>query len=238
MRVGVTLPSFRDDAAAAVVGAIRAEALGLHGVFVFDHLWPLGQPERPALSAWPLLGAVAASTSRVVLGPLVARVGLLPDELLLAAAATLARIAPGRVVAGIGTGDSASAPENAAFGIDYPPAADRRAAMARCADALVAAGLPVWIGGGAPRTVEVAVRTGAALNLWQAAPDTVARYAGRCEVTWAGVLPAEEPALLEHLRALADAGASWAVGVWPPSLEALAGAATVLAGAGRGGSGR
>ncbi len=42
MRVGVTLPTFRDDAA-ALDAARRAEALGLDGVFVFDHLWPLGQ---------------------------------------------------------------------------------------------------------------------------------------------------------------------------------------------------
>ena len=46
MRIGVTLPSFRDDAS-AVDAARQAERLGLDGVFVFDHLWPIGQP-RPA----------------------------------------------------------------------------------------------------------------------------------------------------------------------------------------------
>ena len=53
VRIGVTLPSFREDAS-AVDAAILAERLGLDGVFVFDHLWPIGQPDRPALSAMPL----------------------------------------------------------------------------------------------------------------------------------------------------------------------------------------
>ncbi|HYA67838.1 MAG TPA: LLM class flavin-dependent oxidoreductase, partial [Acidimicrobiales bacterium] len=113
LRVGVTLPSFRDDVA-ALEAAARAEAAGLDGVFVFDHQWPLGRPERPAISSFPLLGAVAARTDRVALGPLVARVGVVPDALLVAQMASLALIAPGRVIAGIGTGDSMSAPENRA----------------------------------------------------------------------------------------------------------------------------
>jgi len=95
----VTLPTFRDDA--AVLGAARrAEELGLDGVFVFDHLWPMGAPQRPALSAFPVLGAIAASTRRVCFGPLVARVGLVPVAVLVAELLSLDRMAPGRLIAG------------------------------------------------------------------------------------------------------------------------------------------
>ena len=45
---------------------VRAEALGLDGVFVFDHLWPIGNPDGVgAARATPLLGALAAETTRV-----------------------------------------------------------------------------------------------------------------------------------------------------------------------------
>jgi alkanesulfonate monooxygenase SsuD/methylene tetrahydromethanopterin reductase-like flavin-dependent oxidoreductase (luciferase family) len=74
VRVGVTLPTFRDDTL-AIEAAREVERLGLDGAFVFDHLWPAGAPERPALSCFPMLGAVAASTGRICFGPLVARGG-------------------------------------------------------------------------------------------------------------------------------------------------------------------
>jgi alkanesulfonate monooxygenase SsuD/methylene tetrahydromethanopterin reductase-like flavin-dependent oxidoreductase (luciferase family) len=224
LRVGVTLPTFRDDAAALDTAA-RAEVLGLDGVFVFDHQWPLGQPERPAISSFPLLGAVAARTERVALGPLVARVGLVPDGLLVAELASLAHIAPGRVVAGIGTGDSMSAPENRAFGIPFAAAADRRVSLGRCARALAAIGLPVWVGAGAEATVAVAVAAGAAVNLWGASPAEVAGLVGRCEVTWAGPVPDDAASIAAHLEAMARAGATWVVCAWPASLEAVADAA-------------
>jgi alkanesulfonate monooxygenase SsuD/methylene tetrahydromethanopterin reductase-like flavin-dependent oxidoreductase (luciferase family) len=224
VRVGVTLPSFRNSAQDATVGARLAEELGIDGGFVFDHLWPLGQPERPALASYPLLGSLAARTERLVVGPLVARVGLVPDEVLVAAMATLARIAPGRVVAGVGTGDSASRQENDAYGIAFPPAALRVAAAARCAQALALLGVPVWLGGGARATVTVARDAGAAVNLWQASPATVAELAASGEVTWAGTMPSDRVACARHLRSLAEAGASWAVCVWPDSLEELAAA--------------
>ena len=35
----------------------RCEAAGLDGVFSFDHLFPAGQPHRPAMSAYPMLAA-------------------------------------------------------------------------------------------------------------------------------------------------------------------------------------
>ena len=101
MKIGVTLPQFRHEARSAIETARRAEGLGLDGVFCFDHLWPMGRPDRPALSSAPLLGAVAASTSTVTVGTLVARVGLVPDGVLTAVLAGLATISGDRMIAGI-----------------------------------------------------------------------------------------------------------------------------------------
>ncbi len=60
VKIGITLPQFRDEADTALEAARRAEELGFDGVFCFDHLWPMGRPDRPALSSAPLLGALAA----------------------------------------------------------------------------------------------------------------------------------------------------------------------------------
>jgi alkanesulfonate monooxygenase SsuD/methylene tetrahydromethanopterin reductase-like flavin-dependent oxidoreductase (luciferase family) len=223
MKVGVTLPTFRDDLA-ALDAARRAEELGLDGVFVFDHLWPLGSQERPALSAFPMLGAVASVTTTISFGPLVARIGLVPDDVLVAEFASLAHMAPGRLIAGMGTGDRKSAAENDAYGIPPGPPDERRLALAACARAVLAGGVPVWVGGGSMTTIELAVDlgAGAAVNLWNGQPSAVAALSGRCEVTWGGPVAGEIPQIAQELSELAGAGATWAVCAWPESLEAVA----------------
>ena len=232
MRVGVTLPTFRDDLA-ALDAARRAEQLGLDGVFVFDHLWPMGRRDRPALSAFPVLGAVAAVTTRVCFGPLVARVGLVPDDVLVAELASLRTMAPGRLIAGLGTGDRESAAENKAYGIPPGPPDERRLALAGCARRVLALGVPVWVGGGSTATTVLAVDLGpgAAVNLWQGQPAAVSGLTARCEVTWGGPVAADVPAIAEELSELAAAGATWAVCAWPSSLEAVAEVAGLLRGA-------
>jgi alkanesulfonate monooxygenase SsuD/methylene tetrahydromethanopterin reductase-like flavin-dependent oxidoreductase (luciferase family) len=48
-----------------------AEEVGFDGAWVFDHFSPLyGDRGGPCLEAWTLLGALAAHTSRIRLGPL------------------------------------------------------------------------------------------------------------------------------------------------------------------------
>ena len=62
--LGVTLPQFSERPGPAVEACLDAHGLGFGGVFVFDHLWPLGQPSRPALEGWTLLAALAAEVGR------------------------------------------------------------------------------------------------------------------------------------------------------------------------------
>ncbi len=223
------MPTFRHDAL-AIEAAQRAEELGLDGVFVFDHLWPMGAPERPALSAFPVLGAVAAATRRVSIGSLVARVGLVPDEVLVAELLSLALIAPGRVIAGLGTGDRKSAAENVAFGISYDPPDQRRLALRRCARYLLGAGIPVWVGGGSAATVELAVELDAAVNLWEGHPAVVAGLQPALRSDVGRSRGRRRPGDREWLEEVAGAGATWAVCAWPESIEAVAEAAAFVRG--------
>ena len=202
MKVAFLLPTFRWDASEALEAAALAEGFGIDGVFAYDHLWPMGSPERPALAPFPVLARVAARHESLVVGPLVARVGLCAPELLVAEFEALAQVAPGRVVAALGTGDKLSAAENEGYGLVVHSVAERQRQLEVVANAL-APQMPVWIGAGAPTTNEIAARTGAELNYWQKVP---AEPAGRWN--WAGTARDD---LEVQLDELAEAGSTWAV---------------------------
>jgi len=235
IRTGVVLPTFRDTPDAAFAAAAEAVDAGIDGLFCYDHIWPLGQPERPALAPFPVLGALAArlpvrrgGEDGPFLGTLVARVGLAPNDVLAAQFVALNQLAPGRVIAGLGTGDKMSEQENRAYGIPYPIAAERRADMVSLGRELIAAGLTVWMAGGTLGRTHEARAAGAAVNLWDAEAQVVAERCGdadRIEVTWAGPPPAAVPPLSERVRALHEAGASWVVFGWPVDLDELVAAA-------------
>ncbi len=233
-RAGVVLPTFRDTPEDALAAAESAVAAGIDGLFCYDHLWPLGQPERPALAPFPLLGALAARFGRRAddsgpyFGTLVARIGLVPNVVLAAEFRALAALAPGRVIAGLGTGDRLSAEENLAYGIPFPPPAERRAEMVRLVRLLMSEGIVAWVAGGPAGRVDEAHAGGAALNVWNADPTLVAeRSTGdqALEVTWAGPPPESAPAMAETVDLMAGAGATWVVFGWPVDVHALAAAA-------------
>lgn len=229
LKIGVTLPQFRDEADSALATAREAERLGIDGVFCFDHLWPLGRPGQPALASAPLLGALVASTSTLTLGTLVARVGLLPDEELVAVLCGLSAISGGRFIAGLGTGDHLSAAENLAYGLSFEPAEQRRSRLLRVGSELADRGVPVWVGAGSPRTLALAGPLGAAVNLWEGEVGRVAELtAAGQEVTWGGLVGETPADATARLDGLARAGASWAVCAWTGTLDVVAAAADRL----------
>ena len=235
MRTGVVLPTFRESPDAAFAAAVAAVSAGVDGVFCYDHIWPIGQPERPALAPFPVLGALATmlrpsrwAGEGPYLGTLVARVGLVANSVLAAQFRALEELAPGRVIAGLGTGDTLSEQENRAYGIPFPPAAERRADMVALGRELARAGLPVWIAGGRAGRTQEARAAGAALTVWDAEPALVAERRaerGGVEVTWAGPPPSASPPMAQRVRALRRAGASWVVFGWPVDVAELAAAA-------------
>jgi len=235
IRSGIVLPTFRETPADALEAAHEAFAAGVDGVFCYDHLWPLGEPDRPALAPFPVLASLIASGGIPAtpgggpyFGTLVARVGLVPNAVLFGQFRALDLLAPGRVIAGLGTGDRLSEAENRAYGIPFGPAAERRAEMVELGTALRGRGITVWVAGGLAARVVEARAVGAALNVWDAEPSLVAsRSQGpeAVEVTWGGPAPKGGAGLEAKVVELAHAGATWAIFGWPVDPGALAVAA-------------
>jgi len=222
MKVGILLPLFTDDLASALWFADKAEVGGLHGVFAYDHLWPIGRRESPAFAPFPVLAAVLSQTRSLTVGPLVARVGLVANDVLLHQFLALKALGEGRVLAPLGLGDGLSEAENEAYGILRAPIGERRAQMTELLEELHRQDIPTWVGGSGPKTVALARAHGAAVNLWSTPVEIVAEHAQRGEVTWAGPLPNETDEMEVLLDALADAGASWVVGTYSTNPLVLA----------------
>jgi alkanesulfonate monooxygenase SsuD/methylene tetrahydromethanopterin reductase-like flavin-dependent oxidoreductase (luciferase family) len=105
------------------------EQLGFDSVWVGDHL--LYRDEvygaRGPWEAWTMLAAIAASTSRIAIGPLVACTSFHNPAMLAKLAATVDEISGGRLILGLGAGWNET--EYRAFGFPF----DRR--VARFAEA-------------------------------------------------------------------------------------------------------
>ena len=190
----MTAPQFTSSIDPVLEAASLAEEAGLDGMFAFDHLIPLGDPLRPVLELAATLGAMASATDRLLVGPLVARVPLRGPAVTTAIARTLEAIAPGRVVFGLGSGDSHSRPEAERFGQVYEPL-DRRVGMVEEAVvALSALGVTSWVGGTHPRILDAALRSdgwnGWSLPLDVFADKVAVLHARRPDLTmsWGGTV--------------------------------------------------
>ena len=226
MKLGVVIPTFAWTPDEALTVAAGAAAVGIDGVFAYDHLWPMGNRARPAMAPFPILSEIATRHETLCVGTLVARIGMVSDEVLLSQFRALGSVAPGRVVAAIGTGDKLSAEENEAYGIGFAPAEERRASLRAVMSTLLDEGFEGWIGGGAKATVAIAAELGCTLNMWGASPGELRAQGESTTVSWAGMAADPEGASpREALEAqktdLEDAGATWAVFGWPLSMGDL-----------------
>jgi alkanesulfonate monooxygenase SsuD/methylene tetrahydromethanopterin reductase-like flavin-dependent oxidoreductase (luciferase family) len=229
VQIGITLPQFSADARAMVDAARRAEVAGLDGVFVYDHYPRPGR--REVLHGHVMLGALAVATERVTIGMLVARVGVVPDAVVVSQLRTAARLAgPERFVAGLGVGDNQSDPEDVALGVTRPSLDERFNRLESIASTLINEGITVWIAGRSRRAATVSAAVGAIRNLWQPTETQLKDAVAEGPVTW-GATGDIEP---EQLRFLADAGVIYAV-VAPLKAGAPDAAARVMDAKGRAG---
>ncbi len=165
------------------------DELGFDSLWIADHLMyrePDGWTTGP-LEAWTLLGALAAITQRVQLGPFVSPIPFRPPAMLAKMATTVDQISGGRLILGLGTGIDEA--EFRAFGYPFhdrferfaeavPLIArllkgervDHRGVVYELSGAEVypqpvrAAGIPVLIGGKGPRMLRLAAQHADAWN--------------------------------------------------------------------------
>src|SRR4051794_4281352 len=107
IRYGVYLPPFGPlgDPADLVDLAVRAEAAGWDGVFLWDHVLPA---RPPIADTWTVLGAIAQATERVLIGPMVTPLPRRRPWVVARQASTVSRLSRGRLVFGAGLGSDES----------------------------------------------------------------------------------------------------------------------------------
>ena len=107
--------------------AVRAERHGFDSVFLSDHFQPWRHDGGHAPAALPWLGALVASTERVVAGTSVLTPSFRYHPAMVAQAfATLGCLAPGRVILGVGTGESLN---EVPLGVEWPEQKERFARL-------------------------------------------------------------------------------------------------------------
>ena len=119
--IGVQLPEVEREVRWPELRAIArtAEASGFDSIWLGDHMLYRGDgpDERGPWDVWTTLAALAASTERVGLGPLVASTAFHPPGLIARMAAAIDEVSGGRFVLAVGTGWNET--EFHAFGIPF-----------------------------------------------------------------------------------------------------------------------
>ena len=102
---------------------ISAEKHGFDSVWTSDHYQPWRHTDGHAPNALAWLGAAAASTERVILGTSVLTPSFRYNPAVVAQAfATLGCLAPGRIILGVGTGESLN---EVVVGVEWPDQKER-----------------------------------------------------------------------------------------------------------------
>lgn len=215
MKTGIILPQFDTGPEELFDAARLAEESGLDSIWVFDNLWGVPNRDRPVLEAWTALAAVAASTSTITVGTLVLRTTLRNRRVLMSMAESLELIAPGRVILGLGIGDSRTHDEQLAYSMEYPTPQERSADLERHLDLYRAEmpHVPVWIGGASHWVMDLIPKADG-WNYWGSVDDfekrlkRARRLAGdeSYPLSWGA-----PKASMEELERLADLGAAHAV---------------------------
>ena len=207
MQIGLALPQYDYTTTGAlpaweptIAAARQAEELGFGAVFLADHLFmsiekyggPAGR--HPGFDPIVGLAAIAAATTTVRVGSLVANVAMRPPRWLAKNLAGMDVLSGGRLIAGVGAGWLEE--EFVEAGVTFDAAPARLAALETAIGEikatwhgegpplrpapLQAAGPPLWVGAKGDRAIGVAARAGDGWNTgWRWTPQ---QYRVRLEV--------------------------------------------------------
>ncbi|HEX9057963.1 MAG TPA: LLM class flavin-dependent oxidoreductase [Ktedonobacterales bacterium] len=181
--------------------ARAAEDVGFDSLWLADHTLyrAPGQPESGSWEVFSVLSALAATTRRITLGPLVACTSFRNPALLAKMADTLDEISGGRFILGLGAGWHE--PEYTAFGYPFDNLASRfeealkiivpllreghvnfEGTYYQARDCVLRprgpskAGPPIWIGASRPRMLRLTAKYADAWNtVWHRSPEGVAK---------------------------------------------------------------
>jgi alkanesulfonate monooxygenase SsuD/methylene tetrahydromethanopterin reductase-like flavin-dependent oxidoreductase (luciferase family) len=117
VRHGIFLPIFDALSEPRLLAdlAAEAEAAGWDGVFLWDHVY-YRDPVQAVGDAWVSLAAMAMTTERVTLGPMVTPLARRRPQVLSRQVAAIDRLSQGRMVLGVGLGLDMSGNELSRFG--------------------------------------------------------------------------------------------------------------------------
>jgi alkanesulfonate monooxygenase SsuD/methylene tetrahydromethanopterin reductase-like flavin-dependent oxidoreductase (luciferase family) len=195
-RRGIFVAPFGELSEPALVAelAAEAEAAGWDGFFLWDHV-AYREPVRLIADPWIALAAIAARTSRIVIGPLITPLPRRRIHRLARETVSLDRLSGGRLVLGVGTGSQTSGEFDADRFGEEP---DLRARGRLLDDGLARLG-EYWAGEFEPTPV-------ARIPIWVAARWPNQRPLRRA-ARFDGVFPIdqEEPAQLEEMLAVVRA---------------------------------
>lgn len=127
LRLGYKASSEQFAPAELLAYAVEAEQVGFDSVFISDHLQPWRHTGGHSPAALPWLGALGARTERIAIGTSVLTPTFRYHPAVIAQAfATLGCLFPGRVILGVGSGESLN---EAPLGLEWPDGKERFARL-------------------------------------------------------------------------------------------------------------
>lgn len=132
LRIGYKASAEQFAPQALLEFSIHAEETGFDSVFISDHLQPWRHNGGHAPAALPLMGALLASTKRILVGTSVLTPTFRYHPGMVAQAfATMGCLAPGRVILGVGSGESLN---EVPLGAPWPEPKERFARLKESVD--------------------------------------------------------------------------------------------------------
>lgn len=121
--IGVYLPHMGLSYEDVLHRTRRCEDLGIESLWLYDHLYAPGMPERPSMEAWTLATALLSQTERIRVGHMVLCNQFRHPVMLAKMATTLDQISGGRLTLGVGSGSIED--EHRRAGFDWGTFAER-----------------------------------------------------------------------------------------------------------------